>query len=144
MQKIKTMAYNKKKILEQSKTLIQSENLMFIDEVVSMLPISRATFYVWFPAKSDESDTLKELLDKNRIKTKVTIRAKWAESNNATLQIALYKLISTKKELARLNGSNVKADITSKGKQIHTPSSITVNIVPPIDYDDDDDESEIH
>lgn len=132
------MAYNKKKILEQSKTLIQSKNLMFIDEVVSMLPISRATFYVWFPAKSDESDTLKELLDNNRVKIKITMRKKWFDSDNARLQIALYKLICNDDEAHRLNGSNVKTDITSGDKEIMQTgiSTITVNIVNPLDYDD--------
>jgi hypothetical protein len=51
------------------------------------------------------------------------------------------KMICTDEEAHRLNGSSIKADVTSGGKEIlqNGISTITVNIVNPLDYDDDDD-----
>jgi hypothetical protein len=97
------MAYNKKKIFEQAKTLIESENLIFVDEVVSFLPCDRATFYRMFPQECDECDTLKEMIQKNKVKIKVSLRAKWYESDNATLQMALMKIICTEEERRALS-----------------------------------------
>jgi len=102
---IKVMAYDKKKILKDALELIEKHHLIFIDDVTSLLPIHRDTFYNFFPVKSDEYDTIKRLLDKNRISMKSNMRKKWYQSDNATLQVALMKLIATDDEAARLSGT---------------------------------------
>jgi len=99
------MAYDKKKILKDALELIEKHHLIFIDDVTSLLPIHRDTFYNFFPVKSDEYDTIKRLLDKNRISMKSNMRKKWYQSDNATLQVALMKLIATDDEAARLSGT---------------------------------------
>jgi len=99
------MAYDKKKILKDALELIEKHHLIFIDDVTSLLPIHRGTFYNFFPVKSDEYDTIKRLLDKNRISMKSNMRKKWYQSDNATLQVALMKLIATDDEAARLSGT---------------------------------------
>ena len=132
------MAYKKKEIFEKAKLALDKNPLLFVEDIIAYLPCDKTTFYRMFPPKCNEYNELKEILETNRIKVKTEMRKKWYSSTNSSLQIALYKLVSTKKEAHRLNGSNVKADITSKGKQIHAPSSITVNIVKPLDYEDED------
>lgn len=99
------MAYDKKKILKDAIELIEKHHLVFIDDVVSLLPISKKTFYLWFTPESDELHEIKRLLDKNRISMKSNMRKKWYQSENATLQVALMKLIATDDEAARLSGT---------------------------------------
>lgn len=92
------MGYDKKKILEKAKLVIEKESVIFIEELVAYLPISKTTLYEFFPVGSDELDMLKSLIDANKTKTKADLRRKWKVSDNATLNIALYKLTATKEE----------------------------------------------
>lgn len=96
------MAYDKKKIFSQAKEAIKKYKLFFIEDVVAWLPVSRSTFWDWFPDKSDEMDTLKELLDKNKVEVKSALRSKWFKGNNPLTQMALYKLIGTEEEYHRI------------------------------------------
>lgn len=102
---IKIMAYDKKKILKDAIDLIEKHHLVFIDDVVGLLPITKPTFYSLFPTDSNEFNEVKRLLDKNRISMKSNMRKKWYQSENATLQVALMKLIATDDEAARLSGT---------------------------------------
>ena len=61
------MAYNKKKIHEQAIEAINKNNLFFIEDVVAFLPISKSTFYDYFPIDSNELNDIKELLEQNKI-----------------------------------------------------------------------------
>jgi hypothetical protein len=97
------MAHDKQKIFEQAKDAIEKHKLFFIEDVVAFLPISRSSFYEYYPASSDEMDELKELLNKNKIEVKTSMRSKWYKSDNATLQMALMKLIATDEERRRLS-----------------------------------------
>jgi len=99
------MAYDRGKIYNQALKCIENGEVYFIDDVVGELPISRSTFYNWFPEESDELDNIKELLHKNKVKTKAGMRRNWLKSENPTLQVALMKLLATDEEAHRLNGT---------------------------------------
>ena len=99
------MAYKKENILKDALELIEKHHLIFIDDVVSLLPIGKTAFYSMFPSESNELNDIKRLLDKNRISMKSNMRKKWYQSDNATLQVALMKLIATDDEAARLSGT---------------------------------------
>jgi len=99
------MAYDKKKILKDSFELIEKHHLIFMSDVIGLLPISEKTFYTLFNSDSQELQELKNILDKNRISMKSNMRKKWYQSDNATLQVALMKLIATDDEAARLSGT---------------------------------------
>ena len=60
------MAYDRKKIFEQAKEMIVKHKLFFVEDIVAFLPISKITFYEFFPLESNESNELKELLEQNR------------------------------------------------------------------------------
>ena len=109
------MAYDKKKIFEQAKEIIEKNKLFFVEDIVALLPVARSTFWEYFPDKSDEMDTIKEMLDKNRVEIKSSMRSKWYKSDAPALQIALMKIISTDEEAHRLNGS--RQEIESKVTQ---------------------------
>lgn len=96
------MAYDKNEIYEQARHAIKSNNLFFIEDVVAWLPISKPTFYQLFPTESYEFNTLKRMLDDNRIKTKTGIRRKLYDGKGGDL-IALYKMICTDEERKALS-----------------------------------------
>ena len=96
------MAYDKNKIYQQALELAEKKKLFFIEDVVTLLPCSRSTFWEFFPDKSDELDSIKELLDKNKIEVKNGLRNKWYNGSNPLTQMALYKLIGTEEEYHRI------------------------------------------
>ncbi len=107
------MAYNKAELEKQALEAIRANNLMFVTDVPAFLPCSRATFY---NKKLEELESINHALEQNRIKTKNGLRAKWYKNDNATTQIALYKLLGSEDELKRLAGQYV--DITTKGDKV--------------------------
>jgi len=110
------MAYNKEKLYKQAEEAITKHNLFFIEDIVAFLPCVKSTFYDLFPNDSNESNTLRELLEVNKIKTKAQIRATLGKSEKAAELLALYRLIATSEEHQKLNQSYV--DHTSKGKEL--------------------------
>ena len=98
------MAYDRELIYKQAIEAIKKNNLYFIEDIIAFIPISRQTFYDFYPLESDKLDTLKELLEANRINKKVELRKKLEEDRGGSL-IALYKLIGTEEERKKLSQS---------------------------------------
>ena len=92
------MAYDKQVIFEQAKQAILENSLYFIEDIVAYLPISKKTYYEYFPIQSDESNELKDLLSENKIKMKVKLRQKLSKGEKASEILALYKLICSDEE----------------------------------------------
>jgi hypothetical protein len=111
------MRYNKKKLYDQAEKAIKENNLFFVEDIVAWLPISKKTFYEYFPVDGDESNNLKSLLDINKTKTKSAIRAKLFKSDKAGELLALYRLIADEDERHKLNQQYI--DHTSKGESIN-------------------------
>jgi len=122
------VAYDQKKIYEQAKEQIKKNNLFFVEDIVAFLPCSKPTFYDFFPIDSNELNTLKDLLDTNKVKTKSLIRAKLFKGEKAAELLALYKLICTNEERESLMMQ--KVDHTTNGKDIN---------INPINWVDDSD-----
>ena len=119
------MAHDRNKIYEQAKQAIKDNNLFFIEDIVAWLPCSKTTFYEFFPAESDELNSLKDLLNENKVRTKSAIRSKLFKSQKAAELLALYRLICTPDEHQKLNQQYI--DHTSKGESfniIHLGSGI--------------------
>lgn len=101
----------KEKAFEDAKDVIVKNNLIFIEDIIANIGISKTTFYQYFKVGGDELNELKRLLDKNRIDLKVSMRKKWFDSDAPALQMGLYKLLSTEEELIRLsNQYKIKED----------------------------------
>jgi len=94
------MAYSKQELEQQALEVIDKENIIFIEDLVTFMPCSAKTFY---NHELHKLQTLKDKINNNKIKDKATLRAKWFKSDNATLQVALYKLLANEEELDRLN-----------------------------------------
>jgi hypothetical protein len=107
------MAYETNEMIEQALEAIKNHNLLFITDLFAYVPFSKATFY---NHQLEQLDEIKRALEKNRVDMKVSMRQKWYESDNATLQIGLMKLISDDDEAHRLNGTKreIKHDTTDK------------------------------
>jgi hypothetical protein len=110
------MAHDRAKIFEQSKEVIVKHNLFFVEDIVAFIPCSKPTFYEFFPVDSNELNTLKDLLNENKVKTKSAIRSKLFKSQKAAELLALYRLICTPEEHQKLNQQYI--DHTTKGESI--------------------------
>lgn len=99
------VAYNTKELKERILKLIEKENLLTLEEVYTFAKISSSTLYDHFPKDSKDSKDIKEALRNNKTRVKHSQKAKWYKSDNATLQIALFKLCSTEEERKRLTSS---------------------------------------
>ena len=93
------MAYDTKELTKQALKAIKEHNLYFISDVLAMLPCSKQTFY---DHNLDKVDDIKKALGANRIYAKMEMRKKWLQSDNATMQMGLMKLLSDDEELRKL------------------------------------------
>lgn len=120
------MAYDRIKIYEQAKDLIEKKKLFFIEDVVTLLPCDKTTFYRFFEVESNEYNTIKELLDKNKIEIKNGLRNKWYNGNNPLTQMALYKLIGTEEEYHRIASTKTENKNINVEKPIFNGIDINV------------------
>lgn len=112
------MAFDREKLYHQATQIATLQNCYFIEQLISLLPCSKPTFYDIFKIDSNELNSIKDILEQNKIATKTKMYKKWFDSENATLQIGLMKLISTEEEAHRLNGTKSAVDVTSKGDKV--------------------------
>lgn len=94
------MAYNKEELEKIALDAIEKHKLFFIEDIVAYMPCSRATFYNY---ELDKLDSIKSALLEVRTNLKVSMRSKWFRSENATLQLALMKLLANDEELRKLS-----------------------------------------
>lgn len=116
------MAYDKADLEKKSLIAIKKNKLVFIEEVVSYLPCSKPTFY---EHKLNESDAIKEEIERNKVNRKVGLRNKMYDAENPSAWIALYKLIGTEEEAHRLNGSKQenKSEMTITEYRVIEPTT---------------------
>ena len=96
------MPHDRVKIYNEALELSKKMGFFFVQDLIDYLCISTSTFYEYFPANSEESETLKANLYKNRINQKVHLRKRLSEGNGTEL-IALYKLIGNDEERKALS-----------------------------------------
>ena len=97
------MAYDTDTLYERALSEIDTNNLFFVEDVVAYLGIAKSTFYDHFPEDSDESNDIKEKLNKNKMRTKVSIRSKLHKSTSPAGLLALYKLLASNDERRALS-----------------------------------------
>jgi len=110
------MAYDTEILKAKAIEAIKKNKLIFVEDICAMIGIAKSTYYKHFREGSNDSNELTRLLDENKISLKVSLRKKWFDSDNATLQMALYKLCSTDVEHKKLQQNY--NDITTKGEKI--------------------------
>jgi len=119
------MGYDKNKIFEKAKKIAAKPDILLMSDVVTMLPCSMTTFYDMFPATSEESAAIKELLDNNKLAIKQRIRSKLIDSDKAAELIALYKIVGTQEERDYLSMAKVEhsGKVETEPVQIYLPNN---------------------
>jgi len=110
------MAYNTATLKKQALAAIEKHKLFFIEDVVAFIPCGKTAFYEHFANETNDRKEIDELLERNRIEVKTSMRSKWYKSEAPALQLSLYKLIATTDERNALSMS--KVDVTSGGDKI--------------------------
>ncbi len=105
--------------------VINEKKIAFLDHAFAFTSFSRSTAYNY---GLDKLDSIKDALRKNRVKAKAYMLNKWIKSDNATLQLAAYRLCADTEEHQKLNQQYI--DHTSKGEKIQP--------APIVFYDSDD------
>lgn len=105
------MAYDKKELTKTALKVIEKEKLVFFSDLVCFLPISESGAY---KKKLHEVESIKAALYSNKQMKKRELRTKWSDSENATLQMGLYKLLANENELERLNNNKHKIESDNK------------------------------
>jgi len=100
------MAYETQEMIDLSIKAIKENDLIFIDEIFAYVPFCEKTFT---NHELRELPDIKRAIEDNRIKKKVALRKKWYESDNPTVQIALFKLLATPEERDILNIQKIDA-----------------------------------
>lgn len=105
------MAYDRQKIYKKALRIAEIKKLTFIEDLIAELPCGKTAFYDFFPSNSNESEAIKEILDKNKTIIKRGLRTKWYNGDNATCQVVLYKLIASQEERQAIsNNPNIQPD----------------------------------
>ncbi len=94
------MAYDAKELEKKAIEAIKKNKLIFLDEVICYLPCSARCFY---GKELHKLPSILDLLNENKVEEKVKLRKKWRGTDNAALNLALYKLCSSDEEEAKLN-----------------------------------------
>lgn len=105
--------YKTEDLIKLALKVIPEEECVTLEEVWLFMGISKQTAY---NHHLDQVDEIKEAVLEQKVKVKKKLRRNWRNSDNATLQIAEFKLLSTDDELSRLNTQKVNADIAVSGK----------------------------
>lgn len=95
------------------KILEKHPDIYFISDLAEEMDIARATFY---NNELDKLDSIKNALHRNKRIIKRGLRNKWYKGENATTQVALYKLLADEDELSRLNNN---IDVSLNGKNFN-------------------------
>lgn len=117
------MAYDREEMVQKALDLIESEQVTDLGELAGALGVHRATLYTW---GFDKNDNIKEAILNVKRDIFNKMRRKWRDSENATLQIAEARLLSTDDQLERLTINRVKQDNTHKFDQL---PKITFNVI---------------
>lgn len=118
---LKSLHDTTENIEKRALEIIEEYKVINFKEIEAYLPQCRGTLY---NHDLHKLDTIKTAIEKNRLLVKAGLRKKWYDSDNATVQIALYKLIADEDELTRLNSQKVEHSGEMKtGMTIHFDDS---------------------
>jgi hypothetical protein len=121
------MAYDKVQLLDQAKKAIAENELTTIAEVLCYLPISESTLYETDDWKLEFLEPLKKELEVQKVNLKIKMKKDWRKAeSNATLQIAVYKLMADDDEISRLS--------TNINKNEHS-GAVAVTKISVVDVD---------
>jgi hypothetical protein len=107
--------YDKDELVKKALDIIVKEDVTCLAELWLCMGISQTTGYKY---GLDDLEEIKKAIDQQKTSLKKKMRRNWRNSDNATLQIAEFKLLSSDDELARLNTQKVNADVNLSHKKV--------------------------
>jgi hypothetical protein len=107
--------YDKDELVKKALDIIVKEDVTCLAELWLCMGISQTTGYKY---GLDDLEEIKKAIDQQKTAIKKKMRRNWRNSDNATLQIAEFKLLSSDDELARLNTQKVNADVNLSHKKV--------------------------
>ncbi len=116
--------FNTDELYKQAMIAIIEHGLIFKADIWAHIGISHSTFYEHFSEFSEHLKEIEQALLKNKIDLKVGLRKKWRDSENATLQLALYKLVCTNEERQALQ---MNSAFPEEEKTTPTPLILALN-----------------
>ena len=111
------MSYRTEDLKQKAISAIKDNNLFFLADVYAYLGISHDTYHRHFPTGSEDSEEIKECIERNKARTKVSIRAKLHKSESPAALLGLYKLLATDEERRAL--AMEYRDHTTGGEKIN-------------------------
>lgn len=102
--------------------VIKEREIAIFDHCFAFTSFSRATAY---NHDLDKLDSIREAIENNKATHKNYMLQKWVKSDNPTLQIAAYRLMSDTEEHRKLNQSYI--DHTTNGETVNIPISTWVD-----------------
>jgi hypothetical protein len=109
------MAYDKTELVALAMKVMKDEEIVTWGELWDSMSISPTTA---FKFELQEVEDIKMELQRHKTRRKKKLRRRWADSDNAALQIAEYKLLSDDDELSRLTMQKVNADVNLAHKKV--------------------------
>ena len=103
------------------KILKKNKDIYFFCDLADELGVSRQRLY---ELGLDKLDVIKSALLTNKQTIKRALRNKWYKNDNATTQVALYKLLADEEELARLS-NNIDLSVNGNNLSIVVADSKT-------------------
>lgn len=98
--------FNYEKLKKKALAILEKhKDIYFFSDLAIELGVSRQYLYER-GFSPDKDDALKEALENNKKFIKRGLRVKWYNNDNATTQVALYKLLADDEELKRLNNNS--------------------------------------
>ena len=105
--------------------VITEKKICFFDHCFAFVSFTRATAY---NHDLDKFDSIKNAIANNRITAKTYMLNKWINSDNQTLQLAAYRLLSESEEHRKLNQQYMEQKNVGESKvQIITKDEATKN-----------------
>jgi len=107
------MAYNTEELYEMALKIIKEKKVRTIEDLVSYMPCEKNTFYSHFPTESNELNTIKKELEKNKVAFKERLVNMWTSLSHTSpaTQIFLYKLCANKEEKEAIYDTSIRATI---------------------------------
>lgn len=112
-----------KDMIKHIVNVVEVFRLFHAAEIASFIRVHYNTYKEKYAAHPD----VKAAINQAKLGIKAEIRNNFLENKTPTAQIALYKLIGSKEEVDRLNGSTKSIDLTSGGKPIIQPIIISMS-----------------
>jgi hypothetical protein len=109
------MAYDRDELKRQALEIIDREEITTFGEIHLYMKAHIATLYTH---ELNKDEDIKKAIEAQKTAIKKKMRRNWRNSDNATLQIAEFKLLSSDDELARLNTQKVNADVNLSHKKV--------------------------